>query len=156
MKRILTLCLCLCLLVGCTQQIEYIDLGTLEKTIQTVVGQDGLSLVDSSMDDAKELFSNISNIDYDKIGQYFVLYSSNGTSDEIAVVELKDSQDTKKMEESLRKHLESRKQLFKNYAPEQVKNIENAQLFSIGNYTVLVICKNATAVKEAFNKFISQ
>ena len=156
MKRILTLCLCLCLLVGCTQQIEYIDLGTLEKTIQTVVGQDELSLVDSSMDDAKELFSNISNIDYDKIGQYFVLYSSNGTSDEIAVVELKDSQDTKKMEESLRKHLESRKQLLKNYAPEQVKNIENAQLFSIGNYAVLVINKNATAVKEAFNKFISQ
>ena len=84
------------------------------------------------------------------------MYSSNGTSDEIAVIELKDSQDAKKMEESLRKHLENRKKLFKNYAPEQVKNIENAQLFSIGNYAVLVICKNATAVKEAFNKFISQ
>ena len=132
------------------------DLKPLEKTIQATLGQAKLSLADSSMDDAKELFSNISDIDYGKIGQYFILYSSKGTSDEIVVVELKDSQDIQKMEESLRKHLENRKKLFENYAPSQVKNIDGAKLFSVGNYTVLVICENATAVKEAFNKFISQ
>lgn len=153
----LSLCICLWLLIGCTnQQVESINLKPLEKTIQTVIGQAELSLADSSMDDAKELFSNISDIDYKKIGQYFILYSSKGTSDEIVVVELKDSQDTQKMEESLRKHLENRKKLFENYAPSQVENIDGAKLFSVGNYTVLVICKNATAVKEAFNKFISQ
>lgn len=149
--------ICLCLLVGCTSsQVEYMDLKPLEKTIQATLGQAKLSLADSSMDDAKELFSNISDIDYGKIGQYFILYSSKGTSDEIVVVELKDSQDIQKMEESLRKHLENRKKLFENYAPSQVKNIDGAKLFSVGNYTVLVICENATAVKEAFNKFISQ
>jgi hypothetical protein len=153
LKKIVSLLLVIgmCLLPACQNQVSSIDMTAVQEVMTTAAEEvSELSVADSNMDNASDLFLNISDMDYDKVSKYFLLYSSEGTSDEIAVIEMKNSADTVDMEESLKKHLESRKKLFQNYAPDQVKAIESAQLFSTGNYTVLIICDKASAVKEAF------
>lgn len=106
-------------------------------------------------EDAESNFKHISDLDYDKVESYFVSYSEEGLADEIAVIAVKDVADAKEAKESLAAHRDDRHKLLEQYEPEEVRRIDDALVFTSGRYAVLIICDNAGAVKEAFEKFIS-
>ena len=57
--------------------------------------------------DAKETFSYVSDLPYDKVENFLLSYSTTGKADEIAVIAVKDPADVTKAADSLRAHVES-------------------------------------------------
>ena len=58
--------------------------------------------------DAKETFSYVSDLPYDKVENFLLSYSTTGKADEIAVIAVKDPADVTKAADSLRAHVLSR------------------------------------------------
>ena len=98
--------------------------------------------------DAKETFSYVSDLPYDKVENFLLSYSTTGKADEIAVIAVKDSAD------SLRAHVESRRKLFLQYGPAEAARVEKAQVFTKDQYAVLIICDDSPTVKTAFDDFL--
>ena len=111
---------------------------------------------DSSAEDAEDLFSYISDMDYTKVDKFFVSYSKEGNADEIAVIAVKDEADAADAEKSLKAHVQDRINVFTQYAPDQVKKAEKAEIFTSGKYAVLIICDKQADVKKAFTEFVSE
>lgn len=160
MKKLFTILVlaAMCLtLVGCGQSGE----GSASMDdIKSAMTQADSSLpdmteVDSSTENAEDLFSYLSDIKYSKVKDFFMQYSSDGLADEIAVIEMKNSTDASRAKNSLENHVDSRIKLFNNYQPDQVKRAKNALVFTEGKYAVLIISDNANDVKTAFENAVN-
>lgn len=111
--------------------------------------------VTSGTENAEALFGSVSDMDYGKVAGYALAYSADGNyADEIVVISVKSASDVSEAEQSLRAHLEGRRSLYSTYGPEQVSRVDNALVFSKGNYAVLIISDNGQAVKDAFDRYI--
>ncbi len=106
--------------------------------------------------DAEALFAYLSDMDYGKVERFFLAYSATGLADEIAVIAVRDPGDAEAALASLSAHLESRAQLYTQYAPAQVPRVENAELFVRDQYAVLIVCDDPGAVKDAFIAFTTE
>ncbi len=109
----------------------------------------------SSVDgNAKDQFTHISDMDYDKVDSYFVSYSKEGKADEITVIAVKDPADVSEAKESLVRHRQSRIKLLGQYEPKEVKRMEDGVIFTKGQYAVLLICEHPDAVRKAFEEAV--
>lgn len=102
--------------------------------------------------DAQRLFSSLSDVDYSKIAGFFLAYAADGSAYEIAVIEAKSADDMGKIKDSLVRHLDSRKTLYKNYAPDQLPQAEQARILVKGSRAALIMCADVDAVKKAFEQ----
>ena len=94
-------------------------------------------------------------MDYKKVDSFFISYAKEGgKADEIVVIAVKDKNDVDEAVKSLENHREDRKKLLEQYEPEQVKRIEDGVVFSQGQYAVLIICDDVSAVRSAFEKAV--
>lgn len=109
-----------------------------------------MKTVEGSQEEGKELFSSLSDVEYDKIQDYFFCYAADGTASEFAVVFVKEQEDVPEVEQSLKAHVESRKLTYQNYAPDQVETAEKAVVFSNGNYVAYVMHETPSYIKAAF------
>lgn len=131
-------------------------------SVPVVTLQEKLLAVDTSLpemitvnhetENAAELFSSLSDVDYGKVDSYFLSYSSEGLADEVAVVRVKSSSDVKMVEDSLKEHVQKRVNLFQSYRADQVNRAENAVVFSNGNDVVLIISDQSGTVKNAYEE----
>ena len=94
----------------------------------------------------------ISDMDIGKVAQYSLMYSADGSAYELAVIRLKDESDVKAMEESLKKHIDSRVQQYKYYDSTQVSRAESAIVAVHGQYAALIMCDNSAEAREVFDK----
>ena len=108
----------------------------------------------SADDNAAELLAYVSDIDYEKVSNFFVSYSKEGLADEIVVISVKDEADVHVAKESLQKHLEHRKNLFANYAVEQASRLDSAVLKVSGRYVVLIIADEYSKIEKAFDDML--
>ena len=115
-----------------------------------------MTSVSSSNDNAEDLFSYLSDYDYEKVDGYFLAYSSEGLADEIAVVRLKNKSDVAGMIKSLEEHVDGRRKLYESYQPNQVNRVENALLLNEDNYAVLIIGHDQQAIKAAFENMTTE
>lgn len=106
--------------------------------------------------DAEVSFASVSDMSYDKIAHYLLVYSAAGKADEICVIAVKDAADAEEAKKSLKSHANARVRMYREYDATQVSRAEHAQVFEQGNYAVLIICDHADAVKAAFEAGISQ
>ena len=154
MKKILSMILifstALMLLSGCGQQTS--DTVSMYDLRQTMEAADSslpeMLCASNSDDDPDEKFANVSDMDYKKVESFFISY------DEIVVIAVKDKNDVDEAVKSLESHREDRKKLLEQYEPEQVKRIEDGVVFSQGQYAVLIICDDVSAVRSAFEKAV--
>ncbi len=105
-------------------------------------------------ENGEKTFPYLSDLDYNKIQDYFLAYASDGMAYEIAVIRLRDKADASAVEASLRTHLESRVRLYKTYEPEQMERAESALIKTEGSFVMLIMCDNAQEVENAFCEFI--
>ncbi len=108
-----------------------------------------MTTVDSSEEKASKLFIYISEMDYSKVDGFLLSYADDGASYELAVIAVKDRGDVREAEASLKEHLESRINLYKNYSPENLPNAEAALVGTNGRYAYLIMCDDPNAVKAA-------
>ena len=148
---VLSLCLTLCS-CGKTKEISIYELQ--EKMMKADVNVPKMLVVSSSDSDAETKFAYLSDIDYSKVSSYFLAYAADGMAYEIAVICLRDKSDISDAKISLRKHLESRVNLYKTYEPTQTRRAEEALIIHRNNYIVLIMCDDTDAVKAAFEEFL--
>ncbi len=110
----------------------------------------------SSEENADDLFSHVSDMDYEKVDSFFVSYSKEGKADEIVVVAVKDPADIEEAKKSLMAHKEDRYKLLEQYEPKEVSRIDDGIIFTEKQYAVLIICDDANSVRHAFEKQIKE
>ncbi|MBO4289676.1 MAG: DUF4358 domain-containing protein [Lachnospiraceae bacterium] len=113
-----------------------------------------MSRISSSDTNAADLFTYFSKLDYEKVEAYYLCYAAKGTAEEIGVIALKDAKDADECKKSLEAHLQDRINLYKTYAPEQVKRAEKTTIFAEGRYVAFIMCDEQKAVTEAFHNFL--
>ncbi len=111
--------------------------------------------VNSSAEDGEELFHYLSDLDYDKVSGYFLAYAADGMADELAVIVTRDPADASEAEASLKRHVQGRVELYRNYEPKQVQRAENAMVFSKDGCAVLIISDQPQAARDAFEAVLS-
>ncbi len=105
--------------------------------------------------DAKDLFTYLSDLPYEKVDDFLLSYSAEGKADEIAVIAVKDPADADAAADTLRAHLDQRLTLFRQYSPDEVSRAEKALVFTQDQYAGLLICDNNQDVKAAFEDFLT-
>ena len=151
----LLLALLLLLLPACGAGNADVDMTALQESMADAAPSlpQMLSVTDAD-ENAGELFSYLSDMDYGKVSRFFLLYAASGDADEIAVIEVKNRADAADAEQSLRAHLVNRARLYEQYRPDQLQRVEQAEVFVRGRWAVLIVCDEAAAVKAAFDRAI--
>ncbi len=116
-----------------------------------------MTYVSSADSGAEEKFDYLSDFDYSKVDSFFMYFASDGSknADELAVVALKDETDSEAMANSLEKHLEYRKSLYKTYCPKELPKLDGAIVFKSGIYAVLIVSEKPDGIKASFDSFIA-
>ena len=149
---LLALSLCTCGGPGETQP-SAVSMGQLQKTmLEADPSLTEMLSVTGDASDSASLFAYLSELPYEKVDNFLLSYSSSGKADEVAVIAVKNAADVEEAARSLRTHVEQRRSLFRQYAPDQATRVDQAQVFTSGPYAVLIIADQGQAVKEAFEK----
>ena len=162
MKKLLCLLLALVLLLaGCAKPVEepepetnapMVSMYDLRKAmLEAQPGLPDMTSVSGSDENAAELFTYCSTLDYELVEGYFLSFDTNGkTANEFAVVCLKNEADIPALVSTLRAHIQHRVNLYRNYSAEQTKLASEAEIVTEGRYVALIICEDRAAVKAAF------
>ena len=146
------------LCTGCSQRTSVqpkVNLKELqEKMLSATENLPKMESITEKTEDANELFAYLSDFPYEKVQEFFFLYSgdSDRAAYEIAVIQVKDENDRRELKESLEKHLENRKRMFQTYAPDQVALVEKAVITESGSYVALIISDHNEEVKAVFTQ----
>ena len=97
-------------------------------------------------------FAAVSDMDYDKVDDFDLLYAADGSAYELAVIRLKDESDIKELESSLKRHIESRVSQYRYYDASQVSRAQSAAVAVKGKCAALIMCDDPSAVKAVFDK----
>ena len=157
MKRIISLVLatilCAGMLCACGQSNETtnVSLYDLSRVMLDATEFGDMTYVSSADDGAGDLFTYISDLEYEKVAQFFLAYATDGkgNADEIAVVQVKNKLDLDAAVKSLQAHLEKRVNLYRTYDPTQSAKIEKGEVFTVNDLAVLIVSENNAAVKSA-------
>lgn len=91
---------------------------------------------------------NLFDCEYSDLSEGFIIYNSGGgKADEISVISRRDG-DTSKNEKLLKARSERRYKDFDGYVPDELPKIKDAKIFSVGNYSVLIIAENASELEN--------
>lgn len=82
-----------------------------------------------------------------EVEDYLIYIGSGATSEEIAIITLKNSSDEEDVKASLEKRVEEQKQNFANYVPEEVSRLEKNIIKSNEKYVVLCVSSDNQAEK---------
>ena len=162
MKRVLScilLLVCLLLLGACkNEQTPDVSLYDLSRTMLSATEFGEMNYVSSSDDAAKDLFTYISDMDYEKVNRFFLSYAKDGkgNADEIAVIEVKDKADLDTAVKSLNAHLQKRINLYRTYDPTQSAKIEKGEVFTEAGLAILIVSEDNAAVKSACVSALTQ
>ena len=157
-KAICALLGLLLLFSGCARAPEdTVSMYDLSRAMLTAMHtQESMRYVSAADNGAEEKFARVSDLDYGKTDDFFLLYAENGAgnADEIAVISVKNKNDAAAAETSLREHIKHRVSLYETYDPTQVPKLNNALIFTEGRCAVLIVCDDPAAVKAAFDGFL--
>jgi hypothetical protein len=104
----------------------------------------------TSGDEKGELnFTAFSDFDYSRVQAYAYAYAASG-SEEIAVVQLKDSGDAAAFMSTLKDHLELRRGTLSEYAPDQVILVDHAVLKQKDTLVALIVSEKSGLVQQVF------
>ncbi len=125
-----------------------------DSLVKAAASEHEITTVNNTTENAEELFKYVSEYDYTKVKAWFMAYESTGLAEEIVVIQTASARDASDVLETLKTHVQNRISLYRNYAPESVKAMEDALVFTEDSYAVLIASPNQDAVKEAFLKAI--
>ena len=157
MKRMLLFLCCAVLFCSCgkttspSKKVEGEDLSKMEKTM---LGADPtlpeMVIVRGTDKDAELNFTALSDLDYDRVEDYFYAYAKDGSANEIAVVRMKDVNDITPKMDSINQHLKTRRGTMAEYKPEQVELIDKAVVTYEGNDVALIVSEKNGLVQKEF------
>ncbi len=124
-----------------------IDINALAEELLTTVTSDSLS------ETAASLIPSIYFIDEEDIESAVSYASSGSTACEVTVIESKDEEDTKDVEEKLQSHVDSQEELYSAYNESEAARLKTAIIKSTGVYSVLCVCDDTDGAEEILKNY---
>ena len=101
-------------------------------------------------------YENMYGISRELIDDGGIIYTEKGgLADEISIFHLKDTKDMELAKEKLNDRLETRRNQFAGYKPEEVYKIDNAVITITGNFIALVISSDPPMTESVLRQAIS-
>ncbi len=97
---------------------------------------------------AENMIPAIYYLDADQVAAASAYMSGGATASEVAVIESKESGNTKAVEDKLKERVASQSKLYESYNAEEVSRLDTAIIKSAGKYTVLVVCDDTKKAEE--------
>ncbi|MBW5467071.1 DUF4358 domain-containing protein [Brevibacillus formosus] len=153
MKRFLSVLLMFAIgmgmLAGCSSEG-----GTTEELSAAKVGekiQQTISFQDMKQGDLEKL-QKLYHIEAEEV-EDFILYtaSSNVKADELAVIKVKDTNDTENITEKIQQRIEAQTIKFKDYRPEEYFLIEKHVLKTKGQFVLFAVSKEVDQIESVFD-----
>lgn len=88
------------------------------------------------------------------VRDYAIAYSSAAKSDEISVLVAAEGTDVKTLTDALEARREMQRQTFELYSPESVEMLKNAEIFSVGDYAVMVVSAEPKAAADTIKALL--
>ncbi len=130
------------LLTGCGGDNKEINAAPSE-VLEAVTKE--ITVESSAVKNESELKTYYSGIDESTV-ESAAMCLSVGHPDEIAIIKLKTSSDAQTAVKALKEKLEKQKETYKDYTPEEMFKLEDAQVYSVQNYAVyLAVSDNSKA-----------
>lgn len=118
-----------------------------EKSVMKELKTDTLQEVKSQ---GLKRYYGLNSADYKGVMLY--ISSNNMSSEEVLLIETKDSGQVHDVQRAINNRISSRRNDFDGYAPDQVKLINNSRESIRGNYIFLAISPDADKLATAFRK----
>ena len=103
------------------------------------------SVVEKGTEDVGSYYSGMDASELDSAA--FALCGSGALPDEIGVFKFKSSGAADAAEETLKSKLDSRKESFSTYTPDEMYKLDTAEVFSVGNYAVYIALEDNEKAK---------
>ena len=116
-------------------------------TMNSVKPDNADTLADSDDQAFTNKFWFYYGVEVDKVSDYAIAYSSEAKSDEISVLKAASGTDVKTLTKALETRREMQVQTFERYSPESVELLKNAEIFSKGDYAVMIVAANAADIR---------
>lgn len=113
-----------------------------------------METVTNTSDNAETAFAVLADFDYAKVDAFYYSYSADGTPEEIAVIKVKEKNDVADLMNALQTHIDSRRQTFEQYSPEQVSMVENTILTFQGDVVLYAASKKNGVMQDKFKEKI--
>ena len=156
---VILLAVCLCACSGGEKGKEKVSMYELNKALSAATEKfKDMTYASSEDPNPEEIFENISSMDYSKVESFFINYATNGTgnADEIAVIQVKKSDDLTEARKELEAHVSKRIALYSTYDKSQLKKLEAARIETEGNCAALIVCDDADKLSNAFHNFFKE
>lgn len=124
----------------------------MEKVLSGINDLPEVEVVTEKSDDAESIFSYLSDLNFDKVKSFEYRFSKEGLADEIAVIEVKNSDDVDSVMKDLNDRVETRKNTFKTYDEKEVSKFDTALVVAKDNYILMIIGNQSQNGKYEFNK----
>lgn len=95
-------------------------------------------------------YYGLNSADYEGVLFYSSEFSIS--AEEVLLIEVKSEKQVQEVRDAVNARLESRKNAFEGYAPEQVQLLEDAQFLVRGKYIFLAVSADADTYREVFAK----
>ena len=153
MKRfftaVLTAVLAICLMAcGSSNTADAVSVG--KKVMNEASGFPEMKTITSSEKDAEINFSTLCDFDYGKVSSFYYAYAADGTAPEVAVVSLKNADDTADLMSSIKAHAKTREGTMQEYTPDQVAMVQSYILVQKNGTVGFFIGKGAAALEKSF------
>ena len=154
MKRlVLILVAAMMLCVGCggkdsSEKEHSFDVAALSGELKS-----GIQFEDELNESRDAIFFKIYGISEDLVVKQSSYFSTNATTEEISVVECKDEDAAKEVKAAFDKRVESQKEVFKSYAPDEVSRLDKAVVKTIGKYAVLCVTADYDKANDIIDKY---
>jgi len=158
MKRLFNIAFCLVtmfIFAGCNKA------DTLQKDVKSV-RQILESVEDKAFDETacfddgifRDNCKKLYGIDCSELADGGIMYvSDGGSADEISIIKMKENQE--RAVQALEKRAEKRVRDFTGYKPDELAKIENAKIFGLNGFSVLIISDNADSLMKIIENEIS-
>ena len=132
---IFTLCVCAALLAGCSggKQLSVSASELADQLAQGVTFTDQMSKVEDRM------FYAVYDLDQSMVSQAAAYMSTGATAEEIAVITVSDKENVSKVEEAVKARIESQKEGFENYVPEELTKLSDPVIRTVGNTVIVCV-----------------
>lgn len=144
----------LCLL-ACGSKTGPADAVSVGKSVmQEASGFPEMKTLTSDDKDADIDFTTLCDYDYDGVSSFYYAYAADGTAPEMAVISLKNADDTAELMRSIKDHVKTREGTMQEYTPDQVQMVQNYILVQQKGTVGLFIGQGATALEKSFKKVV--
>ncbi len=155
MKRFLSVTLTVILalsLIACGKNntTDAVSLG--KELMEQAAGFPEMKTITSSDKDAEINFSTLCDFDYSKVNSYYYAYAADGTAPEIAVVSLKNTDDTADLMSAIKDHQKTREGTMQEYSSDQVQMVGSFILTQKNGTVGYFIGQGSADLEKTFKK----